>query len=84
MSWLLIRVSVDEPRVRPGVWLKWSALVVVCAGVVGRHPGFARSSPGVAVGWGRGAGDGEGLGRRIGLFVNCCPEFAQLRMHSYF
>ena len=42
----------------------------VCKGH-GQTPGFAPSSSEVAVCRG-----GEGGGRKIGLFVNCCPEFA--------
>ena len=70
----LYGVSVGESRVRPGGWLKWLALVVLCARITGRHPGFAPSSSEVAVCRG-GRGGGRG-GRKIGLFVNCCLEFA--------
>lgn len=48
-----------------GGWLKWFALVVLHARVMGRHPGFAPSSPEVAVGWGEGglrAGRGVAAG----------------------
>ena len=36
-------------RVRPRGRLRWLALVVLCARVMGRHPGFAPSSSEVAV-----------------------------------